>query len=118
MRRTTFTAVALAAVMVATPFAVTAPASAAAKPNLRACYDGKCKITITKAVSFRVAPRYRLGRLRVSRVWSSTFSQYLVRVEAPGLTGTISEGGRGRLNSLDYRVLSITGKGATIRFEG
>ncbi|MER6948268.1 hypothetical protein ABT294_30000 [Nonomuraea sp. NPDC000554] len=118
MHRTTITALTLAAVMVAAPFAA-APASAAAGPNLRACYDGKCKITITKPVSFRVSSRYRLSRVRVSKVYvGGLFHADMVRVEAPGLVTTLGEGASGSLNSLSVRVLSITDRGATVRFEG
>ncbi|MFD9942423.1 hypothetical protein ACFWYW_34410 [Nonomuraea sp. NPDC059023] len=114
MHRTTITALSLAAVMAAASFAT--PASAAAKPNLRACYDGKCKITITKPVSFRVAARYRLSRVWVSKVYA--FNQDMVRVEGPGVATTLGEGGSGSINSLNVRILSITGRGATVRFEG
>ncbi|MEV5328068.1 hypothetical protein WBK31_07070 [Nonomuraea sp. N2-4H] len=35
------------------------PKKKSKKPNLRACYDGTCKLTITKPVSFRVHPQAR-----------------------------------------------------------
>ncbi|MBB5076731.1 hypothetical protein [Nonomuraea endophytica] len=121
MHRTTITALTLAAVMAAASFATPASAAtqfatAAAKPNLRACYDGKCKITITRPVSFRVAARYRLSRVWVSKVYA--FNQDMVRVEGPGVATTLGAGGSGSINSLNVRVLSITDRGATVRFEG
>ncbi|MFI6299048.1 hypothetical protein ACIBEJ_46185 [Nonomuraea sp. NPDC050790] len=139
MHRPTITALSLAAAMTTAPLAAvpasaTVPASAAtpasaavpasaatlasavAKPNLRACYDGKCKITITRPVSFRVAARYRLSRVWVSRVYA--FNQPMVRVEGPGVATTLGQGAKGSINRLDVRVLSITDRGATIRFEG
>lgn len=115
MHRTAVTALALATAMATAPLTAT-PASAA--PKLRGCYDGKCTITIRKPVSFRVSSRYHLSRVRVARVYNSFFNSYMVHVWAPGVSVTLGEGARGKLNSLSVRVLSITSRGAKIRFEG
>lgn len=123
MHRTAITALALATVMAAapltaTPASATATATATAKPNLRACYDGKCTITITKPVSFRVSSRYHLSRVRVAKVYSQIYNRDMVHVSGPGVSVTLGEGARGSLNSLSVRVLSITSRGAKVRFLG
>ncbi|RBQ16279.1 hypothetical protein DP939_30380 [Spongiactinospora rosea] len=119
MHRLLITVLTLATIMMLAPAVTAAPAhAAAAKPNLRACYDGKCKFTFTRPVSFRVAKRYRLGRVRVARVYNGAFGGHLVQVSGPGLVSTLSEGARGTLNGLSFRVLAITSRGATIRFTG
>ncbi|MET7338722.1 hypothetical protein [Nonomuraea sp. NPDC005650] len=118
------TALTLACAMVAPPVLAAAPAAAAAKPNLRACYDGKCKFTFTRAVSFRVSSAYGFTSVRVSKEYmGGIFNQDMVVVRAPGLTSSLGEGARGEFRSgnkrtLNFRVLSITDGGATIRFEG
>ncbi|MEU8178594.1 hypothetical protein AB0C14_37495 [Microbispora hainanensis] len=117
MHRTAITALAFATAAAAVSLVAT-PANAAAKPNLRACYDGKCTITITKPVSFRVAGRYHLSRVRVARVHSGFFNTPMVRVWGPGVSVTLGEGARGSLNGLSVRVLSITSRGAKVRFSG
>ncbi|GGO15772.1 hypothetical protein GCM10010116_31730 [Microbispora rosea subsp. aerata] len=117
MHRIAITALALTTAA-ATASLTATPASAAAKPNLRACYDGKCTITITKPVSFRVASRYHLSKVRVARVYNRYYDRYMVHVSGPGVSVTLGEGARGSLNSLSVRVLSITGKGAKVRFLG
>ncbi|MFI0423929.1 hypothetical protein [Spongiactinospora sp. 9N601] len=119
MHRLLITLLTLVTIMVLAPAVTAAPAqAAAARPNLRACYDGKCKFTFTRPVSFRVAKRYRLGKVRVARVYVSAFGSYAVRISAPGLASTLGEGARGTLNGLSVRVLSITSRGATVRFTG
>ncbi|MET9248097.1 hypothetical protein [Nonomuraea sp. NPDC003709] len=121
--RKAITALTLACALVATP-ALTATPAAASAPNLRACYDGKCKFTFTRAVSFRVSSAYGLGRVRVSKEFmGGLFNQDMVVVRAPGLTSSLGEGARGEFRygnkrTLNFRVLSITDRGATIRFEG
>ncbi|MGW6495625.1 hypothetical protein [Nonomuraea angiospora] len=115
------TALTLACALVAPPVPA---AAAAAGPNLRACYDGKCKFTFTKAVSFRVSSTYGLGRVYVSKQHvGGIFDQDMVVVRAPGLSSSLGEGARGEFRhgnkrTLNFRVLSITDHGATIRFEG
>jgi hypothetical protein len=120
--RKAITALTLACAMVALPV----PAAAAtAAPNLRACYDGKCKFTFTKAVSFRVSSRYYgFTRVYVSKEYmGGMFNQDMVVVRAPGMTSSLGKGASGEFRygkkrTLNFRVLSITDRGATIRFEG
>ena len=57
--------------------AVTAVGVAQATPNLRACYDGKCKPTLSRPASFR----FSITRLRI------TFNADRVRVVATGPVG-------------------------------
>ncbi|MEU6788645.1 hypothetical protein ABZ912_56475 [Nonomuraea angiospora] len=121
--RKAITALTLACALVAPPVLAATPAAASA-PNLRACYDGKCKFTFTRAVSFRVSSTYGLGRVRVSKEhMGGLFNQDMVVVRAPGLTSSLGKGATGEFRhgnkrTLNFRVLSITDKGATIRFEG
>lgn len=117
MHRTAITALAFATAVATAPLTAT-PASATTKPNRRACYDGKCTITITKPVSFRVSSRYRLSRVRVAKVYSHFYNRDMVHVSGPGVSVTLGEGARGSLNSLSVRVLSITSRGAKVRFSG
>ncbi|MFI6501282.1 hypothetical protein [Nonomuraea typhae] len=111
-------ALALACVMGGASAVAAAPAAAAAKPNLRSCYDGKCQFTFTKPVKFRVAKKYGIGWLRVSRVWYSDTGTGMVSVVDPGGSVSMGEGGRGYIGSLNFRVISITARAATIRFTG
>lgn len=121
MHRTATTCLTLAfAAITAVPI-FAAPASAAAPtaavaakpPNVRACFDGKCKITITKAVKFRISSRYGFTRLSIARVGSGMVK---VRGTGPGVSSTVvlGSGGRGTINNLSVRV-SVTQKSATIR---
>ncbi|WP_431930828.1 hypothetical protein [Nonomuraea jabiensis] len=125
--RKAITALTLACAMAATPVIAATPAAAttSAKPNLRACYDGKCKFTFTRAVNFRVSSRYYgFSRVYVSKQYmGGMFNQDMVVVRAPGMTSSLGEGARGEFRygkkrTLNFRVLSITDRGATIRFEG
>ncbi|MEV4116609.1 hypothetical protein [Nonomuraea sp. NPDC049695] len=119
MPRKTITALALACALVAAPALTATPAAAAAKPNLRACYDGKCTFTFTKPVKFRVAKKYGLsGWVHVAKEWSDLFGTDVVAVWSGGSSAYGGEGTSGGINKLDFRVLSITGTGATIRFTG
>ncbi|WP_188187861.1 hypothetical protein [Nonomuraea sp. SYSU D8015] len=114
------TALAIAASLVAAALAPAAPAAAATaasaaakKPNLRACYDGNCKITITKRVSFRLDPSFG-----VTKVWIR-FNQNMVEVSAKGpglaLGGGFSEDGSTTLNGITFSVSSLSKRKAVIR---
>ncbi|MEQ4722880.1 hypothetical protein [Nonomuraea sp. B19D2] len=119
MHRKAITALTLAAALVVTPALAATPAAAAAKPNLRACYDGKCKFTFTKPVKFRVAKKFGLDRwVHVAKEWSDYAGQDVVVVWSGGSTVSATEGFSGGINKLDFRVPSITDQGATIRFTG
>ncbi|MFD0884944.1 hypothetical protein ACFQ08_10340 [Streptosporangium algeriense] len=89
-------------------------ASAAAKPNLRACYDGNCKISITKKVSFRVDPSFVFTKLTLS------FNANGVHVKAsgPGVSGSGYFSGRGgsyTINGITIYALSLSKKRAVLR---
>ncbi len=83
-----------------------APATNAVKPNLRACYDGKCKLTLSKTVRFRVSPRFGVTRLSIS------FNRTSVRVRAtgPGVTSQAVLGLRstGSVNGIGIQVVSLS----------
>lgn len=119
----------LACAMLVTPVVAAAPAAASATPGYRGCYDGRCQFTFRKPVSFRVNPsRYGFSRVYVAKrfvrsIFNQEINQELVMVRAGGSTVYLGEGGEGeiranRKNGLSFRVLAITGKGATIRFTG
>jgi hypothetical protein len=125
MRGKTLAAVTLACAVIVTPAVAATPAAASAKPTYRGCYDGKCKFTFSKPVSFRVSKkRYGFSRVYVSKQYvGGLFNQDMVVVRASRSTVYLGEGGEGeiranRKNGLSFRVLAITGKGATIRFTG
>lgn len=88
------------------PVSAAAPATNAAKPNLRACYDGRCKLTISKAVRFRVSSRFGVTRLSIS------FTRTSVRVRAtgPGVTSqaVLGSRARGSVNGIGVRVVSLS----------
>ncbi|AQZ60710.1 unnamed protein product [[Actinomadura] parvosata subsp. kistnae] len=105
-------AAALAIVPAVTP-AATAASTAAAKPNLRACYDGRCNLTLTKSVSFRVSPRFGITRLAIS------FDSSTVHVKgtARGAMSQVflSEGATGSVNNIGVRVVSLSSGKAVLR---
>ncbi|MFB4275534.1 MULTISPECIES: hypothetical protein [unclassified Nonomuraea] len=110
------TALAVAASIALTPVAahLTATgASAAAKPNLRACYDGRCELTLTKSVSFRVSPRFGITRLAIA------FTAGTVRVKGtgPGVMSQaqLGEGTSGSVNGIGVRVVSLSSGKAVLR---
>ncbi|MEV0826207.1 hypothetical protein [Nonomuraea rubra] len=107
-----FAALAAAASIALVPLAAPT-ASAAAKPNLRACYDGTCKLTLTKGVSFRVSSRFGLSRLAI------TFNSATVRVKGtgPGVMSQafLGEGSTGSVNHIGVRVVSLSSGKAVLR---
>jgi hypothetical protein len=125
MNRLSITAIALMCALAAVPAIAAQPADATAKPNLRGCYDGKCKFTFTKPVSFRVSSKFGFPRVRVSKVDAEmiavqTTSVRRIRGELHMTGGNVylGEGSWGSSGSLSFRVLSVTDRGATIRFTG
>ncbi|GAA4198647.1 hypothetical protein GCM10022252_49490 [Streptosporangium oxazolinicum] len=94
------------------PVSAAAPAANTVKPNLRACYDGKCKLTLSKTVRFRVSPRFGVTRLSIS------FNRTSVRVRAtgPGVTSQAVLGLRstGSVNGIGVRVVSLSGTKAVL----
>jgi hypothetical protein len=86
---------------------------AATRPNLRACFDGKCKLTLTKKVSFRVSSKFGITRLSI------TFTRSSVRVRGTG-PGVVSQallgaGSSGSVNGIGVRVVSLSGSKAVLR---
>lgn len=90
-------------------------ATAAHKPNLRACFDGKCKITISRPVSFRISSRYGFTRISVARKPGGRV-QVTGRHPSGFAQATLGKGGFAALNNLSVRVLSVTRTKATLRF--
>ncbi|NUP41761.1 MAG: hypothetical protein HOV96_19220 [Nonomuraea sp.] len=91
-----------------------AEASAAARsPNVRACYDGRCTLTLTKGVSFRVSPRFGITRVSIS------FTSERVHVKGTGGGGTseafFGKGGSGSVNDIDVRIVSLSTGRAVLR---
>ncbi|MER5649302.1 hypothetical protein [Streptosporangium sp. NPDC002524] len=88
-------------------------AANAAKPNLRACYDGRCKLTLSKTVRFKVSPRFGVTRLSIS------FNRTIVRVRAtgPGVTSQAVLGlrSRGSVNGIGVQVVSLSRTKAVLR---
>ncbi|MEV0385419.1 hypothetical protein [Nonomuraea sp. NPDC050643] len=110
------TALVMTASLALTPAATTTTtttATAAAKPNLRACYDGKCKLTLTKSVSFRISPRFGITRLAIS------FTGSTVRVKGTG-PGVMSQallgrGSSGSVNGIQVRIVKLSSSKAVLR---
>lgn len=94
---------------------VTAEAPAARKPNLRACFDGRCKITISRPVSFRISSRYGFSRISIARK-PGRLVQVTGRHAGGFAQATLGKGGLATLNNLSVRVLSVTRTKATLRF--
>ncbi|MEU8360307.1 hypothetical protein AB0C27_30265 [Nonomuraea sp. NPDC048882] len=113
------TALAVTASLVLTPVAAhatvatAASATATAKPNLRACYDGKCKLTLTKSVSFRVSSRFGITRLAIA------FNSSMVKVRGTGAyvssQAVLGRGSSGSVNGIGVRILSLSGSKAVLR---
>ncbi|MEV1176367.1 hypothetical protein [Nonomuraea sp. NPDC049784] len=119
MHRKALTALTLACALLAAPALAASPAAAAAKPSLRGCYDGKCKFTFTKPVKFRVARKYGLsGWVHVAKQYNEMAGADVIVVWSGGSSAYLGEGTSGGIGELDFRALSITGQGATIRFTG
>ncbi|MCG5218695.1 hypothetical protein [Streptosporangium sp. KLBMP 9127] len=77
------------------------------------CFDGRCKITVSRPVSFRIDSRYGFSRLSIAKVGSGS-----VRVRGTG-SGVFNEvvlgpGANGTVNDLAVRVSSVTRQTATV----
>ncbi|WP_406315360.1 hypothetical protein OHA77_00895 [Streptosporangium sp. NBC_01639] len=95
-----------------TPVTSAAAPRSATGPNLRACYDGTCRLTLSKPVKFRVSPRFGVTRLSVS------FGPDSVRVKATG-SGVSSQvllgaGASGSVNSIGVRVVTTSSSKAVL----
>ncbi|MFB9527169.1 hypothetical protein [Nonomuraea roseola] len=97
----------------ATGAGTSAVRAAATAPNLRACHDGRCRLTLRKSVSFRVSSRFGITRLAIS------FTGHSVRVKGtgPGVTSQalLGEGTTGSVNGIGVRVLSLSSGKAVLR---
>ncbi|MGC5010671.1 hypothetical protein ACLQ2R_07900 [Streptosporangium sp. DT93] len=85
----------------------------AAAPNLRACYDGNCRLTITKTARFRVHPKFGITRMSIS------FTSTRIRVRGTA-AGSFSQSvfganGTGTVNGIKVRVVSLSGSKAVLR---
>lgn len=89
------------------------PATVTAAPNLRACHDGDCKLSLTRSVSFRVSSRFGITRLAIS------FTSDYVRVKGtgPGVASQaqLGAGTTGSVNHIGIRVLSLSGSRVVLR---
>ncbi|MEW9554944.1 hypothetical protein [Nonomuraea sp. NPDC050783] len=94
----------------------TATVTAPARTDLRACYDGACKLTLTKAVSFPVSRTFGITRLAVS------FDRHRVRVKGtgPGVSSQalLGAGGSGSVNGIGIKVVSLSSKRVVVRLTG
>lgn len=118
MHRMATTCLALAAAVVVSgvPVAVASASAATAvakTDDVSECFDGKCKITITKPVSFPVSSTLGFTTLSIARIGAT------VKVEGtgPGVSSStqLSVGGNGSVGALTVQVLSITRNSATVR---
>ncbi|MFI7144186.1 hypothetical protein ACIBO2_04665 [Nonomuraea sp. NPDC050022] len=113
---TTCLALAAAVIVSGAPVAAASAATSASagKPrDVSDCFDGKCKITITKPVSFPLSSTLGFTTLSIARIG------YAVEVKGtgPGASSStqLSAGGNGSVGALTVRVLSITHNSATVR---
>jgi hypothetical protein len=112
-----FAAILIAASMTTGALAPAAqlPATAAAAPKYRACYDGTCKLTLKKKASFRIHPRFGITRLTVS----FNSQQVQVKGTGPGVAagGGFSKGGATTINGIQFTIVSLSGKKAVLRLK-
>ncbi|MDP4509937.1 hypothetical protein [Nonomuraea turcica] len=102
-----------AAVSAAGPATVPAAvAGVSAKPNLRACYDGRCKLTLTKRVTFRVSSRFGITRLSVG----FTGKVVTVKGTGPGIGAgaSFSKGGSATVSGIKFSIVSLSSRKAVL----
>ncbi|SDH59580.1 hypothetical protein [Nonomuraea jiangxiensis] len=87
--------------------------AAVTAPNLRACYDGKCNLTLTKRVTFRVSSKFGITRLAISFTGQSV----LVKGTGPGVMSQarLSKGSSGSVNGIGVRVAGLSSGKAVLR---
>ncbi|MGP3912649.1 hypothetical protein [Nonomuraea sp. 10N515B] len=85
-----------------------AVAAVSAKPNLRACYDGRCKLTLTKRVTFRVSSRFGITRLSVG----FTGKGVTVKGTGPGIGAgaSFSKGGSATVSGIKFSIVSLSSR--------
>ncbi|MBZ3901839.1 hypothetical protein [Streptomyces griseiscabiei] len=83
--------------------------------DTKACFDGRCTISVSKPRSIEVDGKFGVGELRVTKVTDDT-----VVLQSSGagtfLSSSIGEGGTGGLNGLGFRVKSLEGGTAVLEF--
>ncbi|MEI5520280.1 hypothetical protein WB401_17595 [Streptomyces brasiliscabiei] len=83
--------------------------------DTKACFDGRCTISVSKPLSIEVDSKFGVGELRVTEVTDDT-----VVLQSSGagtfLSSSIGEGGTGGLNGLGFRVKSLEGGTAVLEF--
>ncbi|MGW4801235.1 hypothetical protein ACWEPC_53325 [Nonomuraea sp. NPDC004297] len=93
--------------------ATTATATAATGPDLRACHDGRCDLTLTRSVSFPVSSRFGITRLAIS------FDSSIVNVKGtgPGVSSQalLGKGASGSVNNIGVRVVSLSAGKAVLK---
>ncbi|MFI7614496.1 hypothetical protein ACIBP6_25025 [Nonomuraea terrae] len=110
MPRTIATALALAASVAVIP--VAAPPAVAKPAAVKACHDGRCRLTLTRSATFPVDPRFGITRLTVD------FTADIVRVTGTGTRVTsrtqIGKGASGSVNGIGVRVESLSASKAVV----
>lgn len=88
-------------------------ATAATGPDLRACHDGRCDLTLTRSVSFPVSSRFGITRLAIS------FDSSIVNVKGtgPGVSSQalLGKGASGSVNNIGVRVVSLSAGKAVLK---
>lgn len=82
-------------------------------PDLRACYDGACRLSLSRAVSFRVSSRFGITRLAVT----FTGDQVKVKGTGPGVSSQarLGAGTTGSVNGIGVQVLSLSADRVVLR---
>lgn len=86
--------------------------------NLRACYDGRCEVLVTKPVDITLNGRRGVDILFVTAIDSDGVD--FQTISASGFTGNLLEqrpdqGGPSTINRLAVSVVAISGRRAVIR---
>jgi hypothetical protein len=83
--------------------------------DVSACFDGRCEVALSKPTRIAVDSRFGVSELSVTRITSGA-----VALEGTGGGGAgafvIGPGGTGGMNSLSFRVESITDGTAVLTF--
>ncbi|BBJ46791.1 hypothetical protein SSPO_095090 [Streptomyces antimycoticus] len=79
------------------------------------CYDGRCKITVSRPTNIAVdSHRFGFGKLRITHISSRSVKMSATTTGGARLSGSTSPGGTVRLNSLNIRVQSVSGHKAKL----
>jgi hypothetical protein len=89
------------------------PAAGGADSNSRACFDGTCRISVSKPTDIPVDSRFGFSTFAITHIGADG-----VTVEAEGggthLRSGVSPGGTASLNGLSIRVRSVSGHTARL----